>query len=126
MDLSDDDSRPTYVQIADELRAQITSGLLPAGGKLPTARELMTRHGVASHTVQSALNILQDDGLTFSVHGRGTFVADDLVLGSKTAGPDSELVRAIERLHGVIDQLQAQVGTLADEIGELRDKNSGS
>ncbi|MEM9656490.1 MAG: GntR family transcriptional regulator, partial [Actinomycetota bacterium] len=39
--MSDDDPRPPYQQIADELRDQIHTGLIRPGQRLPSTRELM-------------------------------------------------------------------------------------
>ncbi|WP_052269736.1 winged helix-turn-helix domain-containing protein [Streptomyces sp. MUSC 125] len=69
-----EDPRPPYVKVAEALRAQIHSGELPPGQKLPTARELQQIFGIASATAQNALRVLKDEGLIYSVHGRGVFV----------------------------------------------------
>ncbi|WP_438292707.1 GntR family transcriptional regulator [Streptomyces sp. HUAS TT7] len=70
----EDDPRPPYVQAADVLRRAIQQGELSAGEKLPSARELQRRFGIASSTVQNALRLLKDEGLIYSVLGRGSYV----------------------------------------------------
>ncbi|WP_073780868.1 GntR family transcriptional regulator [Streptomyces sp. MJM1172] len=69
-----DDPRPPYVQTADALRKQIQDGHLPPGAKLPSARELQEQFGIANSTAQNALRLLKDEGLIYSVQGRGVFV----------------------------------------------------
>ncbi|MEF2529212.1 MULTISPECIES: GntR family transcriptional regulator [Streptomyces] len=69
-----DDPRPPYVQTADALRKQIQDGQLPPGAKLPSARELQEQFGIANSTAQNALRLLKDEGLIYSVQGRGVFV----------------------------------------------------
>jgi DNA-binding GntR family transcriptional regulator len=72
-----DHSGSTYVwrQIADDLRAEIESGALPGGSKLPGEPELSRIYGVAKATVHNAIVRLRDEGLLIVTLGRGTFVA---------------------------------------------------
>ncbi|WP_432833545.1 GntR family transcriptional regulator [Dactylosporangium sp. CA-092794] len=67
------DPRPPSIQIADDLRAQITSGDLAHGARLPSGRELSRGYGVALMTAQAALQRLRDEGLVYST-SRGFFV----------------------------------------------------
>ncbi|GAA3042449.1 hypothetical protein GCM10020229_79260 [Kitasatospora albolonga] len=70
----EDDPRPPYQQAADVLRKDIEEGRLKAGEKLPSARELQARFGLASATIQSALKVLKDERLIYSVQSRGSYV----------------------------------------------------
>ncbi|HKK01495.1 MAG TPA: GntR family transcriptional regulator, partial [Desulfuromonadales bacterium] len=51
-----------------------------AGSRLPTEHDLSRRYGVNRHTAREALRQLKDDGLVYSVRGKGTFVAHGKVL----------------------------------------------
>jgi GntR family transcriptional regulator len=66
--------RPVFQQIADQLRASISSGSIAAGEKLPSEAALMRHHGVARMTVRQALGVLKAEGLVVAEHGRGVFV----------------------------------------------------
>lgn len=67
-------------QIAEQLRAEILSGRLGAGGgKLPTEVDLASRFGVNRHTVRRAIASLTADGLLRADQGRGTFVSEKLI-----------------------------------------------
>ena len=68
--------QPPSWQLAALLRAQITSGELAPGEKLPPIMTLATKHQVTTNTVQKALRMLKDEGLVTSVPGYGTFVAE--------------------------------------------------
>lgn len=70
----DADHRPASERLAAELRADIESGSLAPGAKLPSERELAERHGMARNTVRQAVRLLAESGLVVSEHGRGVFV----------------------------------------------------
>ncbi|MFE9028677.1 GntR family transcriptional regulator [Streptomyces iakyrus] len=70
------DRRPPYQHAADELRREIMAGRYKPGDQLPPYRELQERFGVANMTARSALNVLRDEGLIYTIQGRGSFVAD--------------------------------------------------
>lgn len=66
------DSRVIYRQI----RSGILNGLLPAGSRLPTERELSLRFGAARNTVRNTMERLASEGLIVRQVGRGTYVAE--------------------------------------------------
>lgn len=65
---------PLYVQLADVLKDSIQSGELAAGEKIPSERELMKQYGLSRNTIRQAVSQLNNEGITFSNHGAGTFV----------------------------------------------------
>lgn len=65
---------PLFRQIADELRAAITSGRLRPGEQIPSENELAERHRTTRVTVRKALALLRGEGLIVSEQGRGAFV----------------------------------------------------
>lgn len=67
-------AKPKYLQIADDLAAQIRSGVLAPGDAVPSEAELMERYGVASGTVRKAVAELRTTQLIETHHGRGSFV----------------------------------------------------
>ncbi|HEX8348019.1 MAG TPA: FCD domain-containing protein [Actinoplanes sp.] len=68
---------PAYQTLADELRAEITSGRLQAGERLPPEPELCIRTGVSRSTVREALRLLASQHLIVTTRGvtGGSFVA---------------------------------------------------
>ncbi|KAA9160892.1 FadR family transcriptional regulator [Amycolatopsis acidicola] len=70
--------RPAYRQVADELRAQIVAGVLPAGERLPPEPELAQLFGVSRGTVREALRVLASQHLLETARGvqGGSFVAE--------------------------------------------------
>lgn len=61
-----------YVQLAAMLRSRIEAGEIAS--VMPSIMELTEETGLAVNTVRRALKLLTDEGLIFSVPGRGTFV----------------------------------------------------
>lgn len=68
---------PAYQILADELRAQITSGQLRPGDRLPTEPQLCATSGVSRSTVREALRLLASQNLIVTTRGvaGGSFVA---------------------------------------------------
>jgi len=67
-------TEPPSVRIAAELRAQIERGELAPGERVPSAREITRRWGVAIATATRVLAALRDDGLVRAIPGVGTVV----------------------------------------------------
>lgn len=71
------DPRPRGAQrIADDLRAEIESGAIEPGEKLPTTRELVAKYEVTGETVRQAILRLKNAGLVTSRQGGGVYARD--------------------------------------------------
>ncbi|MGW6459001.1 GntR family transcriptional regulator [Streptomyces sp. NPDC055078] len=138
------DRRPPYQHAADELRRDIVKGRLKAGEQMPSIRELQARFGVANMTARSALNVLRDEGLIYTIHGRGSFVADTAstidytppawYLGKETKGGEdigegeepgdasagASLADLLTALRDEIRSLSAEHQELRREVEELK------
>ena len=65
-----------YRQIADDLRDQITTGVLIPGGQLPPEPKLSAAYGASRSTVRLAVGLLIQQGLVETRQGMGTYVAE--------------------------------------------------
>jgi GntR family transcriptional regulator len=65
---------PLYEQAADYVAAQVASGNLSPGQKLPAERDLADQWGIGYQTVRRAMRELRERGLVVSRVGKGTFV----------------------------------------------------
>lgn len=74
--------RPYYLTLANALEADIVSGKLSAGTKLPPQRELADYLDLNFTTVTQAYNLCRERNLIYGVTGKGTFVSP---LPGKTA-----------------------------------------
>jgi GntR family transcriptional regulator len=66
---------PMYVQLVQQVRQAIAVGLLSEGDQLPTVKEVVESVLVSPNTVLKAYRELEHDGLIWTRHGVGTFVA---------------------------------------------------
>jgi GntR family transcriptional regulator len=62
-------------QLAGILRAGIASGELASRQPIPSITYLVGETGLSIGTVRRAIQVLIDEGLVFTVPGRGTFVS---------------------------------------------------
>ncbi|MGH3097916.1 MAG: GntR family transcriptional regulator [Streptosporangiales bacterium] len=78
--------------LAATIREQITSQLLEPGTRLPTTRDLASQHGVSVTSAVRAVELLREEGLVVTTHGRGSYVAtrNEITRGdtSRYAHPD--------------------------------------
>lgn len=70
------DSKPIYEQIKDGFRKLIITNSLSANEKLPSVRELASGLAINPNTIQKAYRDLESEGYTYTVAGKGTFVAE--------------------------------------------------
>ncbi|MFI6902021.1 GntR family transcriptional regulator [Nonomuraea sp. NPDC050394] len=67
--------KPLYLQIADDLRARIKSGELAPETRVPSERELCGLWDCSAITARHALTSLRNEGLIYTLKGKGAFVA---------------------------------------------------
>jgi DNA-binding LacI/PurR family transcriptional regulator len=84
-------AEPLYRTIANDLLAEIRSGRLKAGDRLPTEADLERRYSVSRITAARALRELQNLGLANRVQGSGSYVQE----GAAAPGGALRFVAAI-------------------------------
>jgi DNA-binding LacI/PurR family transcriptional regulator len=67
---------PRYLQVREWLEAQIRSGALQKGDKLPAERDWAPSLGISQMTLNHAIQALVKDGIIVREVGRGTYIAD--------------------------------------------------
>jgi DNA-binding FadR family transcriptional regulator len=77
--------RRLYRQVADQIRIYLDSSGIPAGGRLPTERELAERLGVSRPTIREALIALEVEGRVRIRVGSGIYVAEGPAAGAPAA-----------------------------------------
>jgi len=81
-----DNEKPIYIQIIEKLKAEIISGRLKQGERLPSVRELAVIARVNPNTMQKALAELENEGLVYTERTNGKFVTEN-----------EELINAIKK-----------------------------
>ncbi|MHB6907882.1 GntR family transcriptional regulator [Streptomyces sp. DB-54] len=64
------------MRVLDALSADIKSGTLRPGERLPSEADLCARFKVARETARRAVRLLREQGLVTTEWGRGSFVTD--------------------------------------------------
>ena len=111
--IDETDSRPIYVQIAAQIKAQIVDGGLKPGQALPSVRELAAGLDINLHTVRHAYQKLKQEG---SIQLRLGKRATVLALPQKPA----ENQPAHERLSNQLNELITEAFHLGLSAADFR------
>ncbi len=91
---------PIYEQIIDGIKKLIRNGELKTNDILPSVRNLSRELRISALTVKKAYDILESEGFTVTVHGKGTYVAQvnkELLLEEQKKELECELERVIQK-----------------------------
>ena len=122
--ISNDSGLPIYEQIKNQIKAQIVAGELRADEALPGMRTLASDLKVSVITTKRAYNDLEQEGYTYSMPGKGSFVKklnEEVVRENALAEIEKHFTDAmtVAKTAGIgIDELQEILKTL-DEVGEV-------
>ncbi|GBF11484.1 trehalose operon repressor [Tepidibacillus infernus] len=65
-----------YIEIYEEIRNAIVERQYSPGEKLPSEHDLCKKYNTSRGTIRRALDLLAEEGLVHSLHGKGVFVLD--------------------------------------------------
>ncbi len=116
--ITQNDDRPIYVQIMDEIRRAIVIGTLRADEPLPSVRQLSADLRVNPNTVQQAYRELERDGVVYVRRGQGTFVAEAL-----STQPDRDKLASSVAERALRDAYRSGL-TVAELIGAIESLSS--
>jgi DNA-binding FadR family transcriptional regulator len=104
--------RQRYEQVADRIAADIRSGRLAPGHRLPSERDLARRLEVGRASVREAIAALQVAGMIETRPGSGSFVASEAAERTREAhdSSPSDLLEARALLEPAVARLAAQRG----------------
>ncbi len=105
--------RPIYLQLMEELKIRIISGIYVSGSKIPSVRELASEAAVNPNTMQKALSELEREGLVFTNRTSGRFITEDKDMIEKM-----RMNLAKEQLATFLAQME-QLGFSKEEIKKL-------
>ena len=67
---------PIYIQIVNQVQAQVVGGILKPGDQLPTVRSLAEELRVNFNTVARAYRLMDEARLISTQQGRGTYITE--------------------------------------------------
>ncbi len=111
MELKIAEDRPIWIQLSEQLTAQIASGVYQPGQRLPSVREFAADAGVNPNTMQRALTDLESKGLIITNRTAGRSVTQDMET-IKQLRTD----RAMEQVRQFLAQM-SELGYTKEEIG---------
>jgi GntR family transcriptional regulator len=93
-----DESRPIFVQIAEQIENDVISGLMPEETQVPSTNELAAFYRINPATALKGVNLLVDEGILYKKRGIGMFVstgAQALLTGKRRDQFSAEYVRPL-------------------------------
>jgi GntR family transcriptional regulator len=105
---------PVYVQIMQQIRHAVDTGVLQAGDSLPAIRTLAEQLVVSPNTVAKAYSELEHEGVVELRHGSGAYVSARRGARSRT----ERVCGAQERVQTLVEDLR-QEGLSDEEIQRL-------
>ncbi len=91
---------PIYEQVVDQIKTLIRNGVLKENDNLPSVRTLSKELKISALTVKKAYDLLESEGFTITVHGKGTYVAatnTELLLEEQKKELEADLEQAIQK-----------------------------
>ena len=105
---------PIYEQIIDQIKSAIIRGELQPDTVLPSVRSLSKELKISALTVKKAYDNLETEGMTVTVHGKGTYVA-----ASNTQMMEEERSKEVEADLEAAIQKGRRCGMKEEEIRSL-------
>jgi len=112
--LNPSSGQPLYLQLIQQIRHAIETGVLQTGDPLPSVRALAQELVISPNTVVKAYSELEHEGVLDLRHGAGAYVAARRRAKSRT----ERLRQAQERVRALVDKLQRE-GLSEEEIHRL-------
>lgn len=79
MNISFNDERPIFIQIAEGIEDAILSGAFREESQIPSITEFSVNYRINPATALKGINILVEEGIIYKKRGVGMFVADGAV-----------------------------------------------
>ena len=105
--------RPVYLQLMEQVRHAVETGVLQDGDLMPSIRSLAEELVISHNTVAKAYMELQHEGLLELRHGSGAYIS-----APRSGARAVKLVNAQARVRAVVEDLRDD-GFSADEIRRL-------
>ena len=109
--------RNLTAELVNRLTADITSGKLPPGSRLPTEQEMIAATGVSRTVIREAVAALRADRLVVTRQGVGAFVADQVRLPFRVDFDQNSPLKAVLNVMELRTGVEVESAGLAAERG---------
>jgi DNA-binding transcriptional regulator YhcF (GntR family) len=110
-----DDSRPIFVQIAEQVENDIISGVLADDAQVPSTNEFAAFFRINPATAGKGVNLLVDAGILYKKRGIGMFVSP----GAKTAIVERRREGFVDEFLRPLVREAAALGISTDELADM-------
>lgn len=121
MQISLEEGKPIYVQIAEGIEDEILKGNIEEGEQVPSTNQFAGIFEINPATAAKGINLLVDEGILFKKRGIGMFVAD----GAKVKIVKKRKAGFFEQYVLKIIQEAGKIGITKDELIDMISKYSG-
>ncbi|NLO09039.1 MAG: GntR family transcriptional regulator [Clostridiales bacterium] len=114
--------KPVYLQLVEQIQAEIISGSYKPGDKLPSVRDLAAQATVNPNTMQRAMTELEREGLVYTNRTAGRFITsdEDLIKQLKKQYITSVIQEFLDRMK----QLGLELDEIIHYLNIVSDNNS--
>ncbi|MEN1969849.1 GntR family transcriptional regulator [Lentibacillus sp. N15] len=109
MSMNKESSMPLYIQLAETIKEEIHQGIIKAGETIGSQRTLEKRFDVSTVTVRRAIQLLKNEELVITNHGKGTF-----------AKPTNKVEQNLVHLQSFSEIMQEQGLESATQIKKMK------
>jgi DNA-binding transcriptional regulator YhcF (GntR family) len=110
-----DDSRPLFLQIAEQVEDSIVDGTLAEDDRAPSTNELAAFHRINPATAAKGVNLLVDKNVLITRRGVGMFVAP----GARNLLLTERRAAFADRYVGPLLAEAAKLGLSSDDVAQL-------
>lgn len=115
-----DETRPIFLQIAEQIENDIISGSLPEESQVPSTNEFAAFYRINPATAGKGVNLLVDAGVLYKKRGIGMFVAEGAraaIVATRRDHFQSEYVRPLVAEAAKLGISQAQLADMIKKEG---------
>ena len=111
------DDRPIWMQLSEQLSAQIAAGTYGPGERLPSVREFAAQAGVNPNTMQRAMADLESQGLIITNRTAGRCVTQDMEMIKKVRNGQAreQAIRFLEQM-GSLGYTREEIKRVLEEV----------
>jgi DNA-binding transcriptional regulator YhcF (GntR family) len=115
-----DESRPIFVQVAEQVENDIIAGVMQEETQVPSINELAAFYRINPATALKGIGLLVDSGILYKKRGIGMFVAagaKDKLIATRRDGFAAEFLRPLLAEAAKLGISAAELSSMIDKEG---------